>query len=322
MIWCAPHAVARGARCFEQRRPYLIVDGDGRLVTTPNVFHSLCFMCPEARRIMADIAAGLIENWDVDGVKYDLFNCVPNVRCENPDHRHDVSSMVEGLERTLEAMDERTRALKPGYIVELKQNYGTPFLTRYGSMTRAGDTPYSPEANYLRTAHVQGYTPFSINDYQTVTNADAPEDAACVVIKMLAAGIPTYSIDFRRLGEANKAVIAHYNRWYNERIAAFMHHRLPLDGECNRWRVEAPEEDYVFLVNQGGKVPVRRSTTVLNGTYERDLVLVTDTPVQAEITLLDARGTVAARQHTSLSGRQVIDALPGGMVLIKRVDGT
>lgn len=108
-------------------------------------------------KVMADIAGSLIEKWDFDGAKYDLFNCVPNVRCRNPEHRHDTESMVEGLEWSLRDMYERTRRLKPDYVIELKQNYGTPFMARYGTMTRAGDTPYSLEANLLRTLHVQSF---------------------------------------------------------------------------------------------------------------------------------------------------------------------
>ncbi len=56
----------------------------------------------------------------------------------------------------MKRIDEKSKALKPDYIVELKQNYATPFLSRYGTMTRAGDTPYNTEGNFLRTLYVQG----------------------------------------------------------------------------------------------------------------------------------------------------------------------
>jgi len=159
MIWCAPHAVARGAECFAQRRKYLIVGQDGELLETPNKFHCLCFMCPEAREIMADICTSFIRQWDFEGAKYDLFNCVPTMRCSSREHDHDVTSMMEGLEKTLELIDRKSRALKQDYIVELKQNYGTPFLARYGSMTRAGDTPYNLQGNFERTLYVRNQPP-------------------------------------------------------------------------------------------------------------------------------------------------------------------
>jgi hypothetical protein len=317
MVWCAPHAVAAGADCFQQRRPLLIVGDDGKPITTSNSFHSLCFQCPEAREAMAAIAENFITEWGFDGAKYDLFNCVPNARCRAVEHRHDTDSMVEGLERTLEAMARRCRALRPDYIIELKQNYGTPWLARHGTMTRAGDTPYCPEGNYLRTLHVQAYSPFAINDYQTVTNADSPQDAACVVIKMLAAGIPTYSIDFDRLGEANKRVIAHYNGWYNANLTQFMRHRTPLDGEANVLRLQADAEDYVFLVNNSGAVPLERATTILNGTHKGDLFVRTARPRRATVAALDCQGVRLRRRQAELRGWTHLDAPPGGMLRIE-----
>jgi alpha-galactosidase len=317
MIWCAPHAVAAGAQCFAERRRFLIADAKGELVKTTNGFHSLCFQCPDARRIMGDIAAGLAEKWGFEGAKYDLFNSVPYVRCANPDHAHDTHSMVEGLEWTLREMDERCRAIRPDYIVELKQNYGTPFLARYGSMTRAGDTPYNPEGNYLRTMHVQSYSPFSINDYQTITNEDSPVDAACVVIKMIAVGIPTYSIDFDRLNETNQRVIAHYNDWYNENVRAFMRYRLPLDAEGNVFRVDGGDRDFFLLVNHGGEIEIARSATVLNGTHRRVLFVRCRKSRSATVTQRDPLGREVATRTLRWRGWTALDVPPGGRLQIE-----
>jgi hypothetical protein len=318
MIWCAPHAVAPGASCFSERKKLLIIDGKGELVMTSNKFHSLCFMCPEARALMADICASFITEWDFEGAKYDLFNCVPNARCTNPEHQHDVDSMVEGLELTLKAIDERCRALKPNYIVELKQNYATPFLSRYGSMTRAGDTPYNTEGNYLRTLYVQGYSPYSISDYQTITNEDSPEDAACIVLKMIAAGIPTYSIDFDRLSECNKAPIRHYNTWYNDNIDLFSRYRVPLDGENNVLRIEGPDSDVVFLVNDAGPIEIRRKTVVLNGTHQRDLFARVAESGELATVLTDCAGKLVSKQRVIAGDYQRFELVPGGMLTIER----
>ncbi|MBN1942591.1 MAG: alpha-galactosidase [Phycisphaerae bacterium] len=318
MIWCAPHAVAPGAKCFEARKAYLIRGADGELVLTGNKFHSLCFMCPDARKIMADICESFITQWDFDGAKYDLFNCVPNEPCRNPDHEHDVTSMMEGLELTLKEIAERCFARKKDYIVELKQNYATPFLSRYGTMTRAGDTPYNNEGNFARTIYVQAYTPFSINDYQTITQEDSPEEAACVVIKMIAAGIPTYSIDFDRLPYENKAVLRRYNTWYNQHVDDFMKYRVPLDGNNNVIRLETDSVDYYFLVNQGGRLEIDKSALILNGTFQKDLFVIPSRPTRADVTMHDCFGNQAAKYEIDMNGWSHLDMLPGGTVSIER----
>ncbi len=316
LIWCAPHAVAPGADCFGDRKKHLIRNAEGELLITSNKFHSLCFMDPEARRIMADICARFITEWDFDGAKYDLFNCVPNMRCCNQEHEHDVSSMVEGLELTLKQIDDACRAIKKDYVVELKQNYGTPFLSRYGTMTRAGDTPYNTEGNFLRTLYVAGYSPFSVNDYQTITNEDSPEEAACIVLKMIAAGIPSYSIDFYRLNQTNKSVIARYNEWYTQNIQNFKRYRTPLDGENNVIAIQGEQRDLIFLVNSGGAAPVARPTVIGNATFSTVLHLRLNDMEKARATSFDCMGALVETFTLEGAGWRTIGVKPGGLIEI------
>lgn len=317
MIWCAPHAVAAGAKCFDKRKPHLIMKEDGEYLMTWNQFHALCFMDPEAREIMADICAGFIKDWDMDGAKYDLFNCVPIMKCSNPDHKHDVSSMMEGLELTLKLISERCSALKKDYIVELKQNYGTPFLSRYGTMTRAGDTPYDPEGNYLRTLYVQAYSPYSINDYQTITPGDTAESTACIVIKMISVGIPTYSIDFFRLNQENKDVIKNYNEWYIQNLDRFKKHRIPLDAESNILKIPGSDKDVYFMVNRGGNIEaLEKSSTILNGTYNNYLYANYEGKKQAKIAQYDCFGVNVSNEDIELCGQTRINIIPGGKLEI------
>ena len=51
-----------------------------------------------------------------------------------------------------------------------------------------------------------------------ITNYDTLESAAKVIIKMLAVGIPTYSMDLLALEEEKKQLIAFLNEWYIENI--------------------------------------------------------------------------------------------------------
>lgn len=319
LIWCAPHAVADGADCFEERKKYLIKGDDGEWALTSNKFHCLCFMNPEAREIMADICTSFITEWDFDGAKYDLFNCVPPmIRCTNPEHDHDTDSMMEGLELTLKLIEERSRSLKKDYIVELKQNYGTPSLSQYSTMTRAGDTPYNTEGNYLRTLYVQGYSPYAVNDYQTITSYDSPEAAACIVIKMCSVGIPSYSIDFSRLTEENKQAIKTCHDWYNDHIDDLMKYRLPLDGENNGFKLEGENEDIFFLVNDSVNPEISRNSTILNGTFKENLFLKSfdDKIVKAKYEIFDCQGKRWKSDELTIKGWTRLTILPGSRIEI------
>lgn len=322
MIWCAPHAVAAAAKCFPERKSLLIADEFGEPIINPTQFYSLCFMNSEARDVMANICLKFIEKWDFDGAKYDLFNWVPNVPCRNPEHHHDVSTMLEGLEKTLALIEERTRKRKKDYIVELKQNYGTPFFSRYGTMMRAGDGPFDPESNFLRTMFIQGYTPYALNDYQIITGTETPEDTAIAVIKMFAAGIPAYSINFNKLKRDQLAVIRYLNYWYLNHIDLFKNHRVPQDPDANVIKINGLKYDIVFLVNHGGMVGIERNTLLLNGTYERRL-FAQNANVRSEqfrFIATDCFGTITEDTPISRSNHWFTGEIsPGGMVQIKYI---
>ncbi|MGQ4516557.1 alpha-galactosidase [Streptomyces sp. DW26H14] len=282
LIWCAPHAVGPAARCLPEREHLLMRDAAGAPSRSETQFHSLCFRCPQARDVMVRVCVDLLTAYDFDGAKYDLFNWLPPEGCQSTRHEHDTASMLHGLELTLAAVDEATRRARPGAVVELKQNYGTPFLTRHGSMTRAGDAPYAPETNFLRTLHVQGYCAASLNDYQTFTDRDSAQDVAVAVLTMMAVGIPAYGADLPSLSGDRAQVLRHHHRWYTERLPRMRRHRRPLDAAHRLMAVAAWEpadgdvdgKDIVFAVNDPAPVPWSgRPTTVLNATHADRLLL-------------------------------------------------
>ncbi|PWV95918.1 melibiase [Paenibacillus cellulosilyticus] len=319
IIWCAPHAVAAAAECYPERKRLLIADESGNPILNPTQFYSLCFMNEEARNAMADICIKFIDKWDFDGAKYDLFNWVPNVPCCNPDHQHDVTTMLEGLEKTLALIEERTRERKPAYIVELKQNYGTPFFSRYGTMMRAGDGPFDPESNFLRTLFIQGYTPYALNDYQIITGSETPEDTAVAVIKMIAAGIPAYSVNFTKLSPNQLEVIRHLNRWYLERLNYFHNNRIPQDADANVITIAGDDVDIVFAVNSGGIIELKRDTLVLNGTYNEQITvrMAAAHSVSLHKKMTDCYGTVVEEESCQHAGEYITTSiLPGGMLQI------
>jgi len=303
LIWCAPHAVAPAARCFPARKRLLIADRTGELVLTSNQFHSLCFMCPEAREAMADLCAGFARNYGVDGAKYDLFNSVPGEPCRSAEHTHDTTSMIEGLSRTLERIDEKTRAIHPEYITELKQNYATPLLHHLGTVVRAGDTPYNPEGNFLRTAYIAAYTPYSLNDYQTIARTDSPESAAIMVITMMAVGIPSYSMDLTTLAPEHERLLRFYHEWYAANLGVLRRNRTPLDPRLEAWVASGEEKDIYFLTGRCDRLALLRSRRcdIVNGTSGDRIVL--DLPEGAES---------SARIRSPFLAEPLVVPLPGG----------
>ena len=307
LIWCAPHLITRNATCYERHSRLLMCDDRGEIIANPHGRNTLSMFClrnAEARRVMAQICENLLRKYDFDGAKYDLFNQIPDIQCHSTNHTHDCDSQIVGLERLLRAIHERCRAVKQDYLVELKQNYGTPFLARYGAMMRAGDTPYDSTANFMKTAYIQAYSPCALNDYQTINSNDPPESAALIIIRMLAVGIPACSIDFLKLSDANKGVLRHYHRWYRKRLQYFTQFRTPLDGALTTWKLEAADEDLYFLLHAAPALALRerKNCTILNATGRPEVYLDADEQLDIEVATYDCQGRRATAQRTVAPG--------------------
>jgi hypothetical protein len=275
ILWCAPHGVNPKSPSIPQRHPYFIQNEPGVDMLTHNGYHSLCFMCPEAREMMADIIAELFTRYGIDGIKMDLFNNLPADPCVSESHTHDTSSMIIGLQRTMQRIYEKANAVRPDCIIELKQNYATPYLFQYGTLIRAGDTPYNPEGNYVRTAYINAYTPYSENDYQTVTGQDSPEQTAVIILKMMAIGVPTYSMDMTLLSDTQKEMLRFYHAWYADNVDTIAAFRLPCDPDLGSWRLQGADKDIYFLVNEENRLEIAqvKKLQIANATFKRKLYL-------------------------------------------------
>lgn len=318
ILWCAPHAVFPASRAFARRRQLLIEKEAGVPSRTHNGYHPLCFRSPEARRAMADLCLELAERFGTQGAKYDLFNNVPGDACASCTHRHDTPSMLEGLRLLLAEIAQRTRARAPGFITELKQNYGTPWLHASGSCMRAGDTPYNPEGNFRRTAYINAYTPYALNDYQTLCNHDPLEAGLAMCATQLAAGIPAWSMDLIALAGHHRRSLAFCHDWYLGHLQAFRGWRRSLDPGLGAWRVEDGACDLCILLPGENRLPLRsdRCSEILVGCAEDRLLLRPDRPQALEIRIRSPHQGGERRLRLAPAGVVEVPTATGDLVTV------
>ena len=313
IIWCAPHAVGEAAKCRNERLPYLVKDENNKPVTTYNEFNVLCVRNKEARDIMIKECVRLAVEYDTDGAKYDLFNCIPDVECCSLDHQHDTESAVHGLYLLLKGIWTEIKKIKPEYIIELKQNYGGTILANYGTMVRAGDTPYCPDGNFLRTAFIQSYTPFAANDYQTITDFDNIHESAIIVIKMMAVGVPTYSMDICKLKDDTCKMLAFLNHWYIENISTQSNpKRYCLDGELSIWYMDVPnkQKSIYFILNDASQLSIieRENFDILSTSVSKDIILNLHSTLygEYEITHYSETGDIIKKKRENISKQYIL----------------
>lgn len=320
LLWYAPTCLATTSETYGQMGRHVIHSG-GKPVTAPNGFQNLCPCNPEVRRFVCAETARMLDEYGVDGFKVDLYNTLPVTPCDHA-HEHDETSMIEGVRRLMREMWEVVLARKPEALLELKQNYANPIGAQYGTMVRAGDTAYDINTNLERCAYIQAYGAVVHNDYLACSTRESPRDLAIMLIKMLTAGVPTFSLDLPRQPPATLAVIRAWLTFYRERLRLWRLPREPQDPLLAVWRMGSGREAVVSVVGPATevRVPGAPDWWLLNGTGRDGVYLRTDGGDKAvTVTPCGPLLRPVGRRRLVLRDRLWLAVPPGGAVHVESV---
>lgn len=319
LLWHAPLCVAQTSRTYGEMSSYLMYQ-DGAEFTSVNGLAMLCPACPEVREYVAAETERLLRDYGADGLKVDLYNCLPPAACDSPHHTHDVADGVAALEKVMQAQWERALAVKPSVLIELKQDYGNVRLLRYGTMVRAGDTAYDVDTNCWRCFYDQAYAACVHNDYLMTSTLTDPEALGLLMVRMLAAGVPTFGNDLTRLSDEHRRLITAWLRFYNTERELFERSRAPQDDSLDAWQGGLRERAWVAALWQRAEIRLPDAATVfiLNGTGRRELFLRTSETRGARLTLLDHRLEQVSECVEMIEDGFILPVLPGGMTILTR----
>src|SRR5690606_2062915 len=146
LLWHAPLCVAPQSRAASTLG-HLLMQHGGKRYTSVNGLHQLCPACPQVREHVARETQRLLRDYGADGLKVDLYNCLPVAPCDSTEHEHDIDDPVLAVEATMAAQWQAARQVKPDALIELKQDYGAVRLVRHGTMLRGGDAGYDVDTN-------------------------------------------------------------------------------------------------------------------------------------------------------------------------------
>lgn len=314
LIWCAPHAVGRASRAFDTYRNLLISDKNENPIINPPQYYSYCFCNAQARERMVEICMNLAL-MGFDGLKLDLFNWIPIDKCESKKHTHDIMSPMQGLQAVLREVRSRTNSIKNNFLIELKQDYATGPNTQYGDLIRAGDSPFDAKTNFSRMIHIQGYTPKALNDYQSFTSADSPQDVACMIIMMMSVGVPSYGCDFSKLSDSQLSVIKYYNNWYSRHKIQLSNYRVPTSPFNSVMKARGDRTIY-FVVSPHPVITIKeKKCAILNGTFTDSISLKLNGKYKYTANIIDCYGGCLV-EHKNLFGDITVKVPKGGLMIL------
>lgn len=318
LLWHAPLCVAPTSKAASELSNWFMRDAQGDYLSA-NGMHQLCPACPQVRAYVQQETQRLLKAFGVDGLKVDLFNCLSPLPCCSEAHEHDIKDPLVALDALMAATWAAARQVNPDVLIELKQDYGNVRLAAHGTMVRAGDTAYDIDTNLLRCGYTQAYAQ-CVHVDPLVTGIHAhPQAVAIMMIKALAGGVPTYSIDLTNISDELLEVFTVWTQFYNTHRAMFMTQRSLQGRAMNVWQGGDEHQSWLAVAGQANeiKLPITQGVMhLLNGTDRQTLYLQIERPVQVHLKHRDATLKLKHEQHITLTPGGQLPVIAGGLTEI------
>jgi hypothetical protein len=293
---------------------HLLIHRDGHEFVSVNGMAMLCPSSPEVRQYVTDETVRLMRTWGVDGLKADLYNCLPIGSCASSTHSHDIPDGVDAVEAVMAAQWQAARSVRPDALMELKQDYGNVRLGRHGTMVRAGDTAYDVDTNSRRCFYLQAFAPCVHNDYFVTSDRAEPRAVALAMVRMLTGGVPTFGNDMETLPERLRNVMRAWLDFYNVNLEMFRLPREPQTNDLSCWQGGDAACAWVSAIWQCREVclPVSRRVFLLNGTGRDNLRVLLSAPLSVQINVLDMTGRVMDSRRLVIKDGDLLQVPSGG----------
>lgn len=243
MLWVAPFWI--GAECpVRERFRHLLgkVEGIEQNSLDPRL--------PETRAYVRELAARLMRDFGLDGLKVDFVDAAPHFAINSPwldtipGLDYETESVSVAMLNCLAALQEGIRSIKRDALVEFRQNYANLATRPYATSFRAQDSPFDPDR--IRTLVCQ----LKMTCPQSVIHADpaiwhaseTPENIAIFMASMCLYSTPMFSSDFLNMRADHLDLV----RWWLD----FSRHHIA-DIQAGRIRLISHDEHFTSVINVG-----------------------------------------------------------------------
>lgn len=270
MLWFSVPFVGWNNPDFERWKDKLLDKGEN--------FHAgvLDPRYPDVRKYIVDTYKVIVEKYDLDGLKLDFID---SFYCESVELKPgmDCAAVEDGINRLLQEIDDALMPDRPEFMMEYRQNYTGPSITRYGDMLRVGDCAYDPITNRI------GILDLRTLNYPLAVHADMfiwsrnEDPAVCArMLQNTLFSVPQISIMLHEAPESHRQVIGRYVHYWDSHRALLVHGKLTaMNPEANYTAAYCEDETMriAALYSRNEFVYDGKDTDLFNAT-ERDYVIL------------------------------------------------
>lgn len=267
-----------------------------------------------AREFIINNLLDFVKRYGVQGLKLDFidsFKIMPETPAANGEM--DVPDLSQAVIRLLSDLGDRLTAVCPGAMIEFRQNYIGPAITRFCNMLRVGDCAFDSHVNRRRL------TDLRLLDYPLAVHSDmlywahdeSVENCARQLLSVLFS-VPQISVLLTEQSEAQIAAIRTFIAYWkaNREIllrGGLFPHRQDMDYPM----IEASGEGKrICVLYTERPVTVSGPTDLFNATENTRMIL--DMAIDATVSVIDACGAYVSVSEPLTAGLNAIEVPIGG----------
>ena len=189
----------------------------------------------EVRDFLVDVYCDYVKEYGWDGLKLDFIDSFIPEECSSKDYENmDCVSVEEGVNKLLSEASSRLKALNPDFMIEFRQSYVGPVVTKYGNFFRVTDCPNDALANRIGALNLRISMGNAVvhSDMLMWNKKDTLESVGYQLLSILFT-VPQISVRFDNITEEQKKLLKHFLSFWRE------HRNAILDGEIKVYDAEA-----------------------------------------------------------------------------------
>ena len=213
---------------------------------------------PEVRNYLTEIYEKAVLEWGLDGFKLDFIDAFELTEYSDKSGvDRDFESLEDAIECLLSDITAKLKRINPDIMIEFRQTYIGPVVTRYGNMIRAGDCALDSFINRVSVLDLRMTSGRAAvhSDMLIWNNKESNESAAKQLIAVLF-GVPQISVNLSEIAAEHQKVLAFWLDFWCK------HSRTLLDGKL---KIYNPEANYSMAESEldGKKICVCYSRNIV-----------------------------------------------------------
>ena len=190
---------------------------------------------PDVREFLVDTYCENVKKYGYDGLKLDFIDSFHlSEESSEAYDQMDTVSVEEGLEKLLKEATVRLKEINREIMIEFRQSYIGPIVSRYGNLFRVTDCPNDAYFNRIGSLDLRITSDkIPVHSDMLMWNKDDTNESVMYQLLAIMFSVPQISVRFDSITNDHKRMLKAFLDFWRK------HREIILDGEITVWGLDA-----------------------------------------------------------------------------------